>query len=256
MNKLYRYIALATLLFTGCSEYTADVEYADNIDERIISFVSFNEIHPSAPNCVSVIWDSETGDGAIGFDEAITTIPYGIFTGAQGLTSVWLPDGTTSINDNAFDSCVNLKSITIPYKVTYIGDGAFSNCHQLTSVIIPNKVTQIRPYTFYFCDHLCGLKIGDHVVKIGDWAFAGCSSLTSVTIPDSVTEIGLETFSDCSSLTSVYCKATTPPAGGNNMFYGNASNRKIYVPMESVNKYKSASGWSSYASAIVGYNFK
>ena len=253
MNKLYRYIALATLLFTGCSEYTADVEYVDNIDERIISFVSFNEIHPSAPNCVSVIWDSDTGEGAIGFDEAITTIPYGIFTGARGLTSVWLPDGTTSINDNAFDSCVNLKSITIPDKVTYIGDGAFSNCHQLTSVIIPNKVTQIKSYTFYFCDHLSGLKIGDHVVKIGDWAFAGCSSLRDVTIPDSVTSIGNYAFWNCSSLTSVYCKATTPPTGSSKMFANNASGRKIYVPKESVKAYKSALGWSDYADAIVGY---
>ena len=40
-----------------------------------------------------------------------------------------------------------------------------------------------------------------------------------------------------------------------NMFSDNASGRKIYVPMESVNKYKSASYWSDYASAIEGYNF-
>jgi hypothetical protein len=29
----------------------------------------------------------------------------------------------------------------------------------------------------------------------------------------------------------------------------------IYVPTESVEAYKSASGWSEYASDIVGYNF-
>ena len=39
------------------------------------------------------------------------------------------------------------------------------------------------------------------------------------------------------------------------MFYANASGRKIYVPMEAVEAYKSASGWKEYASAIVGYNF-
>jgi hypothetical protein len=39
------------------------------------------------------------------------------------------------------------------------------------------------------------------------------------------------------------------------MFGGNASGRKIYVPTESVNAYKSAQGWSEYADAIVGYNF-
>ena len=39
------------------------------------------------------------------------------------------------------------------------------------------------------------------------------------------------------------------------MFGDNASDRKIYVPMESVNKYRSATNWSEYASAIVGYDF-
>ena len=38
-------------------------------------------------------------------------------------------------------------------------------------------------------------------------------------------------------------------------FNSNASGRKIYVPMESVEAYKSASGWKNYADAIEGYNF-
>jgi hypothetical protein len=39
------------------------------------------------------------------------------------------------------------------------------------------------------------------------------------------------------------------------MFYGNASGRKIYVPMESVEAYKSAEYWSEYADSIVGYHY-
>ena len=34
----------------------------------------------------------------------------------------------------------------------------------------------------------------------------------------------------------------------------NASGRKIYVPMESVEAYKSAEGWSSYKNDIFGYD--
>ena len=40
------------------------------------------------------------------------------------------------------------------------------------------------------------------------------------------------------------------------MFDFNASNRKIYVPAESVDAYKSTEGWSDYADAIVGYDFE
>ena len=40
------------------------------------------------------------------------------------------------------------------------------------------------------------------------------------------------------------------------MFDDNASGRKIYVPAESVQAYKSADGWRDYADAIVGYDFE
>ena len=100
------------------------------------------------------------------------------------------------------------------------------------------------------------LVFDDAVTTIGVEAFAYCSSLTSVTIPDSVTMIGDYAFDHCSSLTSVYCKAITPPALGRaHVFDNNGSGRKIYVPTESVEAYKSAEGWSDYADAIVGYNF-
>ena len=70
-----------------------------------------------------------------------------------------------------------------------------------------------------------------------------------------ITKIGESAFERCSSLISVYCKAVTPPAGDFCMFNSNASGRKIYVPTESVEAYKSASYWSDYADAIVGYDF-
>ena len=97
--------------------------------------------------------------------------------------------------------------------------------------------------------------IPDDVTEIGYYAFHSCKDLASVTIPESVTSIGGNTFSGCSSLISVYCKPTTPPTGGYNMFGSNASGRKIYVPTESVEAYKTAEWWSKYADAIVGYDF-
>lgn len=77
-----------------------------------------------------------------------------------------------------------------------------------------------------------------------------------VTIGNSVTVIGEGAFQNCSSLTSVYCKPTTPPVIGSNLFYGcDSSIIEIMVPANSVAAYKSASGWSDYSSYIVGYNF-
>ena len=172
------------------------------------------------------------GIGIIEFDDSITTIVSSAFYGCTSLTSVTIPDSVTSIGSSAFSGCSNLTNVTIGDSVTTIGYYAFNDCISLTSITIPDSVT-----------------------TIGKNAFAYCSSLTSVTIGDSVTTIGLGAFRLCTSLTSVYCKAITPPAGDFEMFYANASGRKIYVPMESVESYKSASYWSEYKSSIVGYNF-
>ena len=148
-------------------------------------------------------------------------------------------------------------NIVSPYNSNAFGATIISNeiINGIGAIVFDDSVTTIGDEAFYCCYLLTSVTIPDSVTTIGDYAFWGCSSLTSVTIPDSVTEIGNETFAFCSSLTSVYCKATTPPAGGYYMFECNASDRKIYVPMESVEAYKSASYWSNYASYIVGYNF-
>ena len=110
--------------------------------------------------------------------------------------------------------------------------GAFKDCDTITSIILPESLESIKSY-----------------------AFNNCSALTSITIPDSVTTIGDYAFWDCDSLTSVYCKATTPPSLGYNVFDYNHSSRKIYVPAESVQAYRRAGGWMVYAFDIVGYDF-
>ena len=183
-------------------------------------------------NIVSNTYDTEKECWVIKFDGEVTTIGEWAFYDCSSLTSITIPDSVTSIGNSAFESCSSLTSINIPDSVTSIGSWAFYECSSLTSITIPESVT-----------------------TIGRVAFGSCSSLTSITIPDSVTSIGDNAFSYCTSLTSVYCEATTPPTGDSSMFGENASDRKIYVPTESVNAYKSASYWSLYKDYIVGYDF-
>ena len=187
--------------------------------------------------------------------DSVTTIGECAFCDCSSLTSVTIPDSVTTIGRSAFEGCSSLTSVTIPDSVTTIGVWAFYGCSSLTSVTIGDSVTTIGEGAFYECSSLTSVTIGDSVTTIGNFAFYDCSSLTSITIPDSVTTIGNFAFENCRSLTSVYCKATTPPAGGLDMFSSNASGRKIYVPTESVEAYKSALYWSEYADAIVGYDF-
>ena len=176
-----------------------------------------------------------------------------------GLTEYTVPDSVTTIGGSAFSGCSSLTSVTIPDSVAIIGWYAFSGCSSLTSVTIPDSVTTIEAFAFDDCSSLTSVTIPDGVTEIGDLAFYGCSSLTSVTIGDSVTTIGEGAFCGCRSLTSVYCKATTPPHVGAYVFWTDQPlailNCTFYVPMQSVEAYKSADDWSDYADRIVGYNF-
>ena len=187
---------------------------------------------------------------------SVTSIRKYAFRNCSSLTSVTIPDGVTSIGERAFQYCTSLTSVTIPDSVTSIGKNAFAGCTSLTSVTISDSVTEIGYAVFWKCSSLTSVSIPDNVTSIGGQAFQYCTSLTSVTIPDSVTSIGKNAFDVCSSLTSVYCKPTTPPAGGQYMFDQSASGRKIYVPYNSVDVYKSSENWSRYASDIVGYDFE
>ena len=165
------------------------------------------------------------------------------------------------IGESAFAWCTGLVEFKGKFAennghILVVGDTVVASTPaSLTECYIPDGVTNIGYAAFCLCRNLTSVTIPDSVTTIGDWAFYDCSSLTSVTIPDSVTTIGNSAFVCCSSLTSVYCKATTPPTGDYDMFYYNASGRKIYVPTESIDAYKSAEGWSYYADDIVGYDF-
>ena len=142
--------------------------------------------------------------------------------------------------------------------VTDIGD-VFSenkNIIAFTELKHFTGLTELSARAFIWCTNLWKIKIPDSVTSIVNSAFNGCTSLTSVTIGNSVTSIGHYAFSGCTSLTSIYCKPTTPPTGGSDMLYRNASGRKIYVPRNSVSAYKAAEYWRNYADYIVGYDFE
>ena len=173
-----------------------------------------------------------------------------LFHQISDIKRVVIPNVFTSIGVNAFNGCYDLTSVTIPDSVTSIGIQAFYQCEKLTSIDIPSGVTSIGDYTFYRCNSLTSCTIGSSVAIIGNSAFTQCYSLTSIDIPSGVTSIGSGAFESCTGLTSVTVNTTTPPVLGGNAFEENASGRKIYVQSASVEVYKAATNWSTYASDI------
>lgn len=230
------------------------------------------------------------GDGGITREEAEAVTDIGIwfrgntiissfdelqyFTGLLYLGSYWASDKGT------FAECTSLKSVVIPKEVTDIRNQAFRGCTSLESVNI-GHLTNIGKHSFLQsgfkgeinCPYLQTLGYSafaqcpniTKVVNLGmvtdlkgaefstdsSWGgFAQCTSLESVIINDCVTSIGYNMFYGCTALRWIKCLAVTPPSLGNTNALANTHHCPIYVPDASVDTYKAATNWSTYASRI------
>ena len=146
------------------------------------------------------------------------------------------------------------------YDITRIFQYTFFNCTQLETIILPETVKTIHSSAFQGCTNLIDITIPQSVTYIQANAFDGCTSLQEITLPESLENLSTKAFFNCSSLKRIYCTASTPPGLGSYehtnwyLYEENAEGRKIIVPSESVELYKTADGWSKYADDIIGVN--
>lgn len=103
----------------------------------------------------------------------------------------------------------------------------------------------------FYRQHMSGhATIKDGVANVANASFHYCYALEGATIPSSVTSIGQNAFAHCRAMTELVVLATTPPTLGNNALNGTTALASIYVPDASVEAYKAATNWSTYASII------
>ena len=203
----------------------------------------------------------------------VTSIGEDSFGGCSSLTNITIPSGVVSIEYNAFSGCcvvssnfVNNSSLDAEENeywgclvYDYEVDGFFVRDNIVikysgdsTSVTVPYGVTEIKDWVFAGCGNIVNVSVPDSVTTIGYGVFQNCTSLTGVTIGTGITRINsaahLGTFEGCTNLTNLTVRATTPPILGSSPFW--TSNYTIYVPSASVDAYKAASGWSTYANRI------
>ena len=219
---------------------------------------------------------------SIRISESVTSIGAHAFESCNELTEVVVPESVTVIADRAFQFCHALTSISIPTKVSSIGVDAFIACESLSSIsvasgnavydsrnncnaiietstntlivgcqntVIPQSVVSINDNAFYASLNMTHVDIPEGVKTIGYRTFAHCYALTSVRIPSTMESIGGLAFETNSSLTQMVVLAVVPPSVQSNIL-SSSYNCKIYVPAGSVDAYKAANGWSTYASRI------
>ena len=159
----------------------------------------------------------------------INALGFGCFADCEGLKSIKLPDGITSIEGRCFNNCENLQSVDLPSGITSLGVECFAGCEGLKSIKLPDGITSLGESCFYFCSSLTSIDLPSNIRSFGESCFESCYGLTHVSLAEGITSLGVYCFSDCSSLTSIDL-----PSGitslGSSCFSGCSSLKSIDLP--------------------------
>lgn len=182
----------------------------------------------------------------VGLSSKCTRIGWMAFNGCAALTESGLGDISNvegHLYYRAFWHCAALESLSLQ-KITSIDDYAFSGCSSLKSIMIDNAM-EIGAYSFENCTALERIKI-----NVRQWPtklFSRCTALTTIIQGEQIEEIAESALDLCPSLSVIVIKAKTPPTFSVGWYKTTAN---IYVPDQSVDRYKAASGWNTYSNQI------
>ena len=183
----------------------------------------------------------------------ITSVGNYAFSYCYSLKTVISPNATTSLGEYAFSYDYSLDTVSLSKSITSIGQYQFNNASTLNKISYPNSITTIPNQGLYNCSSVKHITIPNGITTINASAFNNCYGLTSVTIPSSVTEIKGYAFGNCYCVYEYHIRPTTPPTlAATSVFSSIPSNCVMYVPIASLDTYKTASIWSNYASKMVG----
>lgn len=167
-------------------------------------------------------------------------------------TDVSIPEGVNTIGAYAWYRDANIVSLTIPSSVTSIGGDAFSYCTNLVDVTINANLSGTLYRTFLGCSKLTRLIVPNGPIMM-QYTCMDCAQLTIMDIPQSVTSVSYGAVSGCKDLTALIVRNPKPPVATANAFNNSGvalGTANIYVPDASVDAYKGATVWSTWASQI------
>ena len=198
---------------------------------------------------------------------SVTNIGYSAFAGCTSLESIIIPDNVTNLDGTTFVQCVNLSNVTLGKGLETLNYEIFYLCSNLKSITIPNNIKHLGLRTFAGCTNLESIELPEGLLDIGtgeSQTFQNCQKLESIILPSTIKSIGGSAFSNCLNLKSIYCNSVEPPILGSHCFnyWGGlditekdiSDSLTIYVPLQSINKYKTSEYWFVYADHIQPIN--
>lgn len=159
------------------------------------------------------------------------------------------------VEENAFRN-KNLKSITFNVteksKFTQILDYAFADNKDLTPIILPKTIIEIGDYAFANSSSIEIINLIE-IKVLGNFVFMNCEKLEEIDLGSNINTIGNNAFENCNDNLIIKISNPIPPTIGENIFK-NVNSFIIIVPLNLLEIYKNADGWSDYSSNIFTIN--
>lgn len=141
----------------------------------------------------------------------------------KSISSLTVPDGTTTIGEYALYQCRSLSRVTLPNSITTIGIHAFNGCTNLATCNTPSSLVSIGTSAFINCTKITHAIISDITTTIGTSAFNNCTQITGeLQLPNTLTTINNLAFLGCYGITKVSCNGHITTLGAS-AFAGNST---------------------------------
>lgn len=235
-----------------------NVDYQIEIEEDVKEWIKYTGSRTSeSPNMQSFIVEENTGinnrEGKIYFKNALNTDVLTITQDAAHnedepiifeddyvkslCIELWDTNGDRELSHREAAKAKNLGTEWQYDGVNYFDEFRFFK-----------QINIVPPYFFAYSS-LKYITLPHSVTTIEDGAFANCDGLMDIILSHNLTTIKSNAFYGCGNLKTITIYAETPPIIENGYLEG-LNPEAIYVPHDSINAYKNASGWDKFASVI------
>ena len=253
----YRVTELDSCAFRDCVELThlTFSEGLQRIGER-----AFNE-------------DNRIGDTLI-IPRSLKVLEYSTFSDCHSLTTlIWkAPDCNIGNFPDQYDlffyRCSSLKKAIVDDSIHILPPRVFKDMGWLEEIVLPNHIRELprdfaaNTYNLRDCrlpDSLCNISHGafyssnieqivipDKTELLGSYSFSYCHKLRKVEIGSGMKRIESYAFNDNVALRTMIVHCEEPPTMLLNSLFNIPDSAVLYVPAQSVEKYRKHKVWSTF----------
>ena len=155
-------------------------------------------------------------------DDSVYVLPPRLFIDMEWLEEIELPNHIRELPHEFAVYSYNLRDFHFPDSLRKISHGAFY-ASRLEHIVIPDHTELIGSYSFSYCNYLRDVDIGSGVKHIESYA-----------------------FNDNKSLETMIVRCEEPPTMLPNSLYGIPDSAVLYVPAQSVEKYRKHEVWGKF----------